>query len=62
MREWTVLLDILKIFCNGSGMEISVQKSSLIYHNMEKQAMDNIRVFLPYKTTFLVEGFKYLFF
>ena len=60
IEEWKYLLEILRVFCNASGMEINVEKSSLFHINLSDSAQEEMRNLLKFKMERMEDGFKYL--
>lgn len=60
IEEWSQLSDIIKLFCSASGMELSFNKSSFMFHNMEENVLHHISIIFPYGMSPIENGFKYL--
>lgn len=58
--EWVVFKDILNLFCLAIGMQIRIQKSMLLKHNISHETEVLLSLVLPYSFEELENGFKYL--
>lgn len=53
-------VDIIELFYDASGMEVSLSKSCFYSQNIEGDVMNMIASFLPFKFSSLGNGFRYL--
>ena len=49
IEEWNYLSNILRFFCNASGMEINVEKSSLFHINLSDSTQEELKNLLSSK-------------
>ena len=60
LPEWIAFDVILNAFCKASGMTISIDKSSFLFNNVDRDTLGDIARVLPYKMEPIASGFKYL--
>ena len=60
LLEWMAFDAILSTFWKASGMCISMEKSILLFDNVDNDILLDISGFMPYKMDPLTTGFKYL--
>jgi mannosylglycoprotein endo-beta-mannosidase len=59
-QEWIEINNLLKTFCNASGLQINWNKSSFHYANLQDQTLTLLKALLPHSFLHLSEGFNYL--
>ena len=60
LSEWKYYKHILDTFYSATGMEINVDKSSFLFHNIDEVTKQQISNILSYKMQPLTASFKYL--
>jgi hypothetical protein len=59
-QEWTEINNLLKTFCNASGLQINWNKSSFHYANLQDQTLTLLKALLPHRFLHLSEGINYI--
>ena len=60
VEEWEAYKDALGLLCSATGMMVSTEKSSFLYHKVDDGTRCLISTFLPYNMEPISLGFKYL--
>jgi hypothetical protein len=60
LHEWKEINEILKTFCNATGMSINWEKSTFHFANLQQQNLYQLKGIFPYTFTHLSTGLKYL--
>ena len=43
IQEWGAYIEVLDLFCSTTGMTVSMEKSSFLYHNVDEETrMENL--------------------
>ena len=59
VKEWEAYKDALDLFCSATGMMVSTEKSSFLYHMVDEGTHGMISTFLTYCMEPITSGFKY---
>jgi hypothetical protein len=60
IQEWMEITNLLKLFCNATGLTINWRKSTFHHANLLDQTITQLKSLLPHNFVPLSEGFKYL--
>ena len=60
MEEWSVFHEIIKLFCDATGVEVSIQNSSFLINRVDYEVLEQVQIFLPLPMDSIEIGFKYL--
>jgi hypothetical protein len=60
IQEWMEIKDLLKTFCNASGLLINWDKTTFHFANLQDQTLALLKDLLPHNFVHLSKGFKYL--
>jgi len=58
--EWTVIQDVLSLFCTASGLAINHSKSTVHYWGLSETELICLKNSIPFSFIDLSAGFKYL--
>ena len=59
-EHWIAFKVILDTFCEASGMQINLDKSSFLHSDLEPALLGNISDIMPFRFAHLDLGFSYL--
>jgi hypothetical protein len=59
-EEWSVILEVLRLFSSVSGLTINQSKSSIHYWGLSEVELLNLKLSIPFTFINLTEGFTYL--
>lgn len=60
IEEWRTFAEVINCFCSALGMLVSFQKSMFLNHGVNNITLEQISSFLPYQSSDLNNGVKYL--
>ena len=58
ISEWKAYKDALYLFCSVMGMDVSTEKSSFLYQDVDEDIRSQIAKLLPYNMAPIQTGFK----
>ena len=60
MAEWRSFHSLIYLFCDFSGLEVSLNNSCFIFANVDEAKCDAVKVVMDCQMVNYVYGFKYL--
>ena len=58
--EWKAYKEALDLFCSATGTNVSIEKSSFLYNDVDEETRIHNSSLLPFKMDPITTGFKYL--